>query len=43
MRAEPLSLTMPVVADEARRRERNRTLIGLALVAPAAVLVALFL
>src|SRR3954451_8237295 len=43
MRAEPLGLPMPVVADEARRRERNRTLIGLALVAPAAVLVALFL
>ena len=43
MRAEPLGLPMPVVADEARRRERNRQLIGLALVAPAAVLVALFL
>jgi ABC-type spermidine/putrescine transport system permease subunit I len=34
---------MPVVADEARRRERNRKLVGLAMVAPAAVLVALFL
>jgi len=34
---------MPVVADEARRRERNRQLVGLAMVAPAAVLVALFL
>ena len=43
MRAEPLGLPMPVVADEARRRERNRQLTGLALVAPAAVLVALFL
>ena len=43
MRAEPLGLPVPVVADEARRRERNRQLVGLALVAPAAVLVALFL
>ena len=43
MRAEPLGLPVPVVADEARRRERNRQLIGLALIAPAAVLVALFL
>jgi ABC-type spermidine/putrescine transport system permease subunit I len=43
MRAEPLGLPMPAVADEARRRERNRQLVGLALVAPAAVLVALFL
>ena len=43
MRAEPLGLPMPVVADEARRRERNRKLVGLAMVAPAAVLVALFL
>lgn len=43
MRAEPLGLPVPVVADEARRRERNRQLIGLALVAPAVVLVALFL
>jgi len=43
MRAEPLGLPMPVVADEARRRERNRQLVGLAMVAPAAVLVALFL
>jgi ABC-type spermidine/putrescine transport system permease subunit I len=34
---------VPVVADEARRRERNRQLVGLALVTPAAVLVALFL
>ena len=43
MRAEPLGLPMPVVADEARRRERNRRLVGLAMVAPAAILVALFL
>ena len=43
MRAEPLGLPMPVVADEARRRERNRKLVGLAMVAPAAILVALFL
>ena len=34
---------MPVVADEARRRERNRKLVALAMVAPAAILVALFL
>jgi ABC-type spermidine/putrescine transport system permease subunit I len=43
MRAEPLGLQVPAIADEARRRERNRQLVGLALVAPAAVLVALFL
>ena len=43
MRAEPLGLPVPVIADEARRRERNRQLMGLALVAPAAVLVVLFL
>jgi ABC-type spermidine/putrescine transport system permease subunit I len=43
MRAEPLGLPVPVIADEARRRERNRQLVGLALVAPAAVLVVLFL
>ena len=43
MRAEPLGLPLPAIADEARRRERNRQLVGLALVAPAAVLVALFL
>ena len=43
MRAESLGLPLPVVADEARRRERNRQLVGLALVAPAAVLVVLFL
>jgi putative spermidine/putrescine transport system permease protein len=34
---------MPVVADESRRRERNRKLVALAMVAPAAILVALFL
>jgi ABC-type spermidine/putrescine transport system permease subunit I len=34
---------MPVVADEARRRERDRKLVALALVAPAAILVVLFL
>ena len=43
MRAEPLGLPVPVIADEARRRDRNRQLVGLALVAPAAVLVVLFL
>jgi putative spermidine/putrescine transport system permease protein len=43
MRAEPLGLPMPVVADESRRRERNRKLVALAMVAPAAILVALFL
>ena len=43
MRAEPLGLPLPAIADEARRRERNRQLVGLALVAPAALLVALFL
>jgi putative spermidine/putrescine transport system permease protein len=43
MRAEPLGLPMPVVADEARRRERNRKLVALAMVAPAAILVVLFL
>ena len=43
MRAEPLGLPMPVVADEARRRERDRKLVALALVAPAAILVVLFL
>lgn len=43
MRAESLGLPVPAIADEARRRERNRKLVGLALVAPAAVLVLLFL
>src|SRR4026208_556497 len=43
MRAEPLGLPVPVIADEARRRERNRKLVALALVAPAAILVVLFL
>ena len=43
MRAESLGLPVPAIADEARRRERNRKLVGLALVAPAAVLVVLFL
>ena len=41
--AEPLSLPLLSSAVEVRRRERNRKLIGLALVAPAAVLVAAFL
>jgi ABC-type spermidine/putrescine transport system permease subunit I len=43
MTAEPLGLAMPGIAAEGRRRERNRRLVGLALVAPAAVLVILFL
>src|SRR4026208_156850 len=43
MRAEPLGLPVPVIADEARRRERNRKLVALALVAPAPFLVVLFL
>ena len=43
MRAEPLGLPMPVVSDEARRRERDRKLVALAMVAPAAILVVLFL
>ena len=43
MTAEPLGLALPSVADEARRRERNRRLVGLALITPAALLVLLFL
>jgi ABC-type spermidine/putrescine transport system permease subunit I len=41
--AEPLSLRLPAFAGEVRRRERNRRLTGLALVAPAALLVVAFL
>jgi ABC-type spermidine/putrescine transport system permease subunit I len=43
MTAEPLSLALPATAPEARRRERNRRLVGLALITPAALLVLLFL
>jgi len=41
--AEPLSLPLLSSAAEVRRRERNRRLIGLALVAPAMLLVVAFL
>jgi ABC-type spermidine/putrescine transport system permease subunit I len=43
MTAEPLDLALPGVAGEARRRERNRRLVGLGLITPAALLVLLFL
>jgi ABC-type spermidine/putrescine transport system permease subunit I len=43
MTAEPLGLALPSVAAEARRRERNRRLVGLGLITPAALLVLLFL
>ena len=43
MTAEPLSLSIPGIAAEVRRRERNRRLVGLALVLPALLLVLLFL
>jgi putative spermidine/putrescine transport system permease protein len=43
MTAEPIGLAIPKIAAEARRRERNRRLVGLALVTPAAALVVLFL
>jgi putative spermidine/putrescine transport system permease protein len=43
MTAEPLGLSMPDVAAQARRRERNRRLIGIALILPALFLVVLFL
>jgi len=43
MTAEPLGLSMPGVAAEVRRRERNRRLVGLALILPALLLVLLFL
>ena len=43
MTAEPLGLSMPSVGAEVRRRERNRRLIGLALILPALLLVLLFL
>jgi ABC-type spermidine/putrescine transport system permease subunit I len=43
MTAEPLGLTLPSVAAEARRRERNRRLVGLGLITPAGLLVLLFL
>ena len=43
MTAEPLGLSMPGIAAEVRRRERNRRLVGLALIVPALFLVFLFL
>jgi putative spermidine/putrescine transport system permease protein len=43
MTAEPLGLSMPGIAAEVRRRERNRRLVGLALILPALLLVILFL
>ena len=43
MTAEPLGLSLPGVAAEVRRRERNRRLVGLALILPALLLVVLFL
>ena len=43
MTAEPLGLSIPGVAAEVRRRERNRRLVGLALILPALFLVILFL
>ena len=43
MTAESLGLSVPGIAAEARRRERNRRLVGLALILPALMLVVLFL
>jgi ABC-type spermidine/putrescine transport system permease subunit I len=43
MTAEPLGLSLPGIAAEARRRERNRRLVGMGLILPALVLVILFL
>jgi ABC-type spermidine/putrescine transport system permease subunit I len=43
MTAESLGLAIPGIAAEARRRERNRRLIGLVLILPALLLVVLFL
>lgn len=43
MTAEPLGLSMPSIRAEVRRRERNRRLVGLALILPALLLVLLFL
>ena len=43
MTAESLGLSVPGIAAEARRRERNRRLVGLALILPALILVVLFL
>jgi ABC-type spermidine/putrescine transport system permease subunit I len=43
MTAEPLGLSIPGIAAEVRRRERNRRLVGLALILPALLLVILFL
>jgi ABC-type spermidine/putrescine transport system permease subunit I len=43
MTAESLGLSMPGIGTEARRRERNRRLVGLALILPALMLVVLFL
>ena len=43
MTAEPLGVSMLAIPAEIRRRERNRRLVGLALVLPALLLVVLFL
>jgi ABC-type spermidine/putrescine transport system permease subunit I len=43
MTAEPLGVSMLAIPAEARRRERNRRLVGLALILPAMLLVLLFL
>jgi ABC-type spermidine/putrescine transport system permease subunit I len=43
MTAESLGLSVPGIAAEARRRDRNRRLVGLALILPALMLVVLFL
>jgi ABC-type spermidine/putrescine transport system permease subunit I len=43
MTAEPGVLPLVAIAPEVRRRERNRRLVGLGLVAPAALLVVGFL
>jgi ABC-type spermidine/putrescine transport system permease subunit I len=43
MTAEPLGVSMLAIPVEARRRERNRRLVGLALILPAMLLVLLFL
>jgi ABC-type spermidine/putrescine transport system permease subunit I len=43
MTAEPLGRVIPGIAAEARRRERNRRLVGLGLILPALLLVVLFL
>ena len=43
MTAELIGVSVPGIAAEARRRERNRRLVGLALILPALLLVVLFL